>query len=695
MNQPNPVTAQWRQAVARYQAGDLGGAEALLRALVASHSRNADAWALLGVVLSARGDHSAGCDLLRRAIALTPHPGHWNNLGEVLRATGDLAGALSAYDKALSLDERFPMAHYNRGNVLKLQGRPEDAIAAYQRALALQPDYASAAFNLGNTQREQGRLPAAVTAYRQALAIRPDWPDALTNLGATLGEMEEADQALGCYRRVLELSPERVELFDNIAAILENQGRPAEARQSFAQAQTGKPTAWWKRFRAETILEAIALDNGEIDRERQRVADVLANFQRNTQPIELAELHQWAIEPSMTLVYHGRDERPLREQYYALFGERISPCEPTVGIGIPHVGVVVTRGHEGVFWKCLGGLVERLPTAELRISLVCHRSGANILRERFRNSVLGYVVIPDRLDQATEVLRAARFDALHFWEVGTGASNYFLPYLRTAPLQSATWGWPVTTGNPRVDFYVSSNLLEPSDGEAHYTEKLIRLPGLLTRYVRPSLTPNPPGRSRWGLSNSQHIYLCSQNLRKYHPDFDALIAGILRGDPDGAFVLLADRRPALTTRLLARMSLAMPDVIDRVRVLPRLPESEYLALLAVVDGVLDTPHYGGGANTLLDAAAVGAPVVTLPGRFHRGRWGLAVNRQLGVDELSATSPEVYIAQAVRLGRDAEYNRDVRRRIRERSDGLFSSEEAVMELCEFFLREIQRRRDSLR
>ena len=62
-----------------------------------------------------------------------------------------------------------------------------------------------------------------------------------------------------------------------------------------------------------------------------------------------------------------------------------------------------------------------------------------------------------------------------------------------------------------------------------------------------------------------------------------------------------------------------------MRVLRRMERNEYLALLSLCDVSLDTPHYGGGANTVYDASAVGVPLVTLPGEFHRSRWAAAVN----------------------------------------------------------------------
>ena len=42
----------------------------------------------------------------------------------------------------------------------------------------------------------------------------------------------------------------------------------------------------------------------------------------------------------------------------------------------------------------------------------------------------------------------------------------------------------MTTGHPTIDAFVSCEVMEPQGAEAHYTEALVRLPGIGTRYSR-------------------------------------------------------------------------------------------------------------------------------------------------------------------------------------------------------------------
>src|SRR5262249_45536305 len=148
-------------------------------------------------------------------------------------------------------------------------------------------------------------------------------------------------------------------------------------------------------------------------------------------------------------------------------------------------------------------------------------------------------------------------------------------------------------------------------------EKLIRLPRLGVVYDRPTLD-RPADRSAFGLPERATVYACPQTLFKFHPEFDALLADILRQDPEGVLVLIEGRCRLWNELLLNRFRREMPDVCDRVRWLPRLSRPDYIRLLAASDVMLDPIHFGGG-NTSYEAFAMGLPVVTWPSAFLRGR----------------------------------------------------------------------------
>jgi predicted O-linked N-acetylglucosamine transferase (SPINDLY family) len=131
--------------------------------------------------------------------------------------------------------------------------------------------------------------------------------------------------------------------------------------------------------------------------------------------------------------------------------------------------------------------------------------------------------------------------------------------------------------------------------------------------------------------------LCTQNLRKYHPDFDHLLGQLLRHDPTGWVCVIEDAQPLISKLLKERFQRQLPDVAQRIVFLPRQTRADYLHLVSLADIVLDTLYYGGGANSLYDAFACGTPLVTLPGPFHRSRFALGAYCKMGIPDLIAES----------------------------------------------------------
>src|SRR3546814_9178057 len=112
---------------------------------------------------------------------------------------------------------------------------------------------------------------------------------------------------------------------------------------------------------------------------------------------------------------------------------------------------------------------------------------------------------------------------------------------------------------------------------------------------------------------------------------DAAFAAILHRDPRARLVIFRGTDDHATERLLERWRDALDAGMDRFVVLPRMRLNGFLNVLALADVVLDTWPFGGG-NTSYQSFAMGVPVVTLPGRFMRGRTSLVHYRHMRSEE---------------------------------------------------------------
>ncbi len=127
---------------------------------------------------------------------------------------------------------------------------------------------------------------------------------------------------------------------------------------------------------------------------------------------------------------------------------------------------------------------------------------------------------------------------------------------------------------------------------------------------------------------------------------------------------------------------------QQIKVLPLLSQRDFRQVMSVSDVMLDTLHWSGGSSSL-DALTSGLPIVTLPGRFMRGRQSAAMLRLVGVEELIARDAEEYVEMALRVARDPAYREALCSRIREGLPRLVDRSEPIEALADAFERMVRR------
>jgi predicted O-linked N-acetylglucosamine transferase (SPINDLY family) len=396
----------------------------------------------------------------------------------------------------------------------------------------------------------------------------------------------------------------------------------------------------------------------------------------------LSDLLSAANEPPFNLQFHHRDVRPLKEAYASIFRYVGPDRQPRRSGGRIRIACLVTLQHEVGFLRLIWDTLKRLDSDAFELIILCMSSAVSKFRAAMRNRDVTVVPIPEQPNRIIEAVSEERPDILYYFEVGTDAINYFLPFFRIAPVQCTSWGIQVTSGIPNVDYYLSNELVEPADGQDHYSEKLICARTLLS-YQLPVRRP-APGKTRaaFGFSAEHDVYLLPQHLGKFHPDFDPALADILRRDPAGLIAIISDRFGHGANKLRERFHAVMPDVSNRVVFLPKQTVPDYLSLLDAADVLLDPPHFG-GVTTTYDSLSLDKPIVTLPSAFHRGRYTYGCYRKMQLDDCVAVNLEDYVEKALKLGRHADYREFVVGRIREAKGRLFEDADAVRELERIF------------
>ena len=577
----------------------------------------------------------------------------WNNLGMVLEARECLAEAEDCYGLATGRNPGFVEAYHNLGLLRRRLGRDDEARQCFEKVLTIEHDSSEGHNNLGVLCYDRGLFAEAESHFRTAIELHETYATGYVNLALLLAEQGYAEAARSYYEKADRLAPQaglKVLAACLVPVIPQSVEEIVSARRHL-----------------ENRLDALLDEGTMIDDPLRQIGK--ANFY---------------------LAYHGQNDKPLQTKL-ARFYERLCPSLRFVA---PHcttrrrskggksirIGFLSRHlGSRHTVGRFVGGIMAHLDRDlfDVRTFLLPRKDGKGEPPEGGSPCVF---LASETLAAARKVIGEAGLDILFYPDIGMEPFAYFLAFSRLAPVQCAFYGHPVTTGIGTVDYFISHEGCEIGQGEEHYTERLVKLPGdvAYTYYRRPARSGAGKQREDFGLSGSDHLYLCPQSLFKVHPDFDGILKGILHGDDRGVLVFFHGKHRSWADLLMKRLQKTLDGTAGRVRFLPRQPYEDYLDLIALSDVVLDTVHFNGGATTF-DALAVGTPLVTLPGAFMRGRQTYGLYRRMGVMDCVARSPGAYVDLAVRLGRDDAFRERVKERIRARSHLVFEDRGMVRAL----------------
>jgi tetratricopeptide (TPR) repeat protein len=122
------------------------------------------AWFRLGMTYEAHVMHDYAEPCYVQAVVLDDgQPKPWYRLAAARERTGDVDGALEAFDRTLALAPDYGPAHRRRARFLVDLGRAEEARVGFQAALAINPDDVSAELGLVQVQLELGRPETALS----------------------------------------------------------------------------------------------------------------------------------------------------------------------------------------------------------------------------------------------------------------------------------------------------------------------------------------------------------------------------------------------------------------------------------------------------------------------------------------------------------------------------------------------------
>lgn len=726
---PRNAEAYYNKAEALLQENRLPEAISNYRKLIELSSKDHEALFKIASIFREMGQYDDTLSHLDRAISVSKDNHlYYHAKADTLSLIGQEADAVEFYGKSIASNPNFALSYNNRAVLNKQMGLLENARKDLLKAIDLEPFNDEYHFNLGNLYKAMGDLELAIKSYHVAIDNNAHYLQAHFNLANTYLELEKFAEAVVGYDHVIRLDPAHAQAHRHRGTALQKLNRRNDALQSFnaaidlggqyPDAFLSRSIIWsemgnfeasladsktylnfftnnstsaisllnsWIQFLQIGAMPTIFKSQDELVETRKMIEDILdrllsmhSNGLRFDQDQMNVAKQAILMFNGFYIAYHQMNDRETMRKVTLLL-QILSGTEhvqiaarksvtDTIRIGIASQRL---RNHNGANWAY--NWVRNLPQNKYEFYTYNFESVSDEMSKKFE--ALGtHRQLNLNSTSHSEIISLIRDDALDYLmlpDVGMTPLSRILSIHKLAPRQFTAWGHPVTSGAAAMDYYLSSDLMEPEDGKDHYTENLVRLPNLAL-YLEPRKSLERVGRDL-GFPSGRILFGCVQSLFKYIPKYDSLFPLVAKHVPDALFIFIESNYAYMTAifrdRLKSEFERHGLNSDDYVRFIPGMSALEFSNLLTQMDVCIDSVGWSGG-NTTIECVELSVPFATLPGEFMRGRHSSAILNFMGCEELIAETFEGYIEILTRLGRDSEYRRHVSELFKSRRGAIY-------------------------
>lgn len=657
---PDYAEAFANRAVLKLRAKDNSGALADAERALMLKPHLTQLWALTASLRYQAKNLPGAIEALQKALELEPgNVSYMVDLGEFLRQNYQVDAAISLLDKVVAISPDHAGAWTNLGTALHGAGHLEKARVAYETALRLKPDQAEVAHNLGAMAKDAESWEAALKFFDQALAISPDHIQYLASKGSALLELRRPPEEVErIAQKILAIQPRSAVGFKLLGALCQKLGRLAEAAEFFRKVVAITPDS----AEANAALGRILKDVDELAESESYLQRAL-----ELNPADLKTLGNLLFIRSY-LAHHSPSYRLAEAQRFGVIASRKVTGRgrhaDVVSPPLLRVGLVSGDLRAHVVSYFLESFLPHVDSARVEFVAYPTQPKSDEVTDRLHPCFSVWRPIYGKSDAvaAQQIVD----DGIHILiDLSGHTAHNRLPLFawKPAPVQVSWLGYFATTGLEQMDFLLGDPYVTPPDEEAHFIERVWRMPESYLCFSPPAaaleVAPLP------ALITGAITFGCFNNLAKMNDAVVALWARVLCAVPSSRLLLktkqLADEKQRQRT---AERFAAHGIPAERLVLEGPAPRDELLATYHRVDIALDPFPYPGG-TTSAEALWMGVPVLTKRGDCFLSHVGESIAHNAGMADWIARDAEDYVAKAVEYSTNLEHLAMLRAGMRQR------------------------------
>lgn len=599
---------------------------------------------------------------LEKSISLDP--GNFKahlNLAISYSSTGQDKRAFEYYEKAIELETGSKESAANYLSYLVTIGELEKSNTVAKLLESQEDESASCNYSLSLYYDKIGNQDDAIRHISQAIRKDPDREKYFLLLGNLLLGQQQYRESADVFWKLQDKKPDDIHYCQSLAMALYGLSDIEANLQICKRALQLAPESFEFNLNYHLLAPGIPLSEEELRRYWLRCAKNLRKLKNKL--LEVKGHYIWTH--LFFFAYYDRSVKRLLEAYGTIYhnhycafpdypvleskDETNKPISPRAKQRKIRLGFISQYFSYHSNSRAFEGLIRNIDRNKFDVFVINGPdSKSDDVRAKIEKDTSGVLNLQRGRKDLDDIL-GLELDILFYTDLGMHPYMSALASNRLAPIQMTGWGIPHTSGIRTIDYYISSDLAEPSNAQDHYTEKLVRLPSLPCCYLADEhLGEYQAPRDYFFLPPDAPLFGCLQSIQKLNPVFDRILERLAQRNPDAGFILVENRTYELTKRYMERVQQTAPTFANQLVFLKVMGPQEFLALSNSVDVLLDTVHYCSGIS-FYESTYTGTPTVTLEGKFLRSRLVAAAYRYIGLSDAPiAQSEEEYVEIATDL-----------------------------------------------
>jgi tetratricopeptide (TPR) repeat protein len=216
------------------------------------------------------GDFARAKQMLSELVRQDPSAEHLGYLAMAEAASGELAQAITHFQKSIQLGNNSAPVRYNLGLALLKTRQFEAGLRELRGVMAIDPKFAAAPYALGVTLLDAGRAKEGLPYLEQARRLSPGQAEIWANVVRAHFEVDEATMALRTVDEAIEAFPENPRLSITIAHICLRHRQIQKARDLLENAAK----LWQDDPAVKLLLAKVRLLTGEPDESLAMLKDM-------------------------------------------------------------------------------------------------------------------------------------------------------------------------------------------------------------------------------------------------------------------------------------------------------------------------------------------------------------------------------------------------------------------------------------